>query len=68
MSENAKDNIIQAFLKNENFEKKSEQEIDFIKRGLEVEDYQIGLRIPGNEILRLVPGGVLRTKVESELN
>lgn len=68
MSENAKDNIIQAFLKNENFEKKSEQEIEFIKRGLEVEDYQIGLRIPGNEILRLVPGGVLKTKVESELN
>lgn len=68
MSENAKDNIIQAFLKNENFEKKSKQEIEFIKRGLEVEDYQIGLRVPGNEILKLVPGGVLRTKVESELN
>lgn len=68
MSENAKDNLVQAFLKNENFEKKTEQEIEFIKRGLDVEDYQIGLKIPGNEILRLVPGGVLKTKIESELN
>lgn len=68
MSENAKDNLMQAFLKKENFEEKTEQEIEFIKRGLDVEDYQIGLKIPGNEILRIVPGGVLRTKVESELN